>query len=96
MQNYHAARNPAQNALNLPFDQWANRWLWRVRLSVKPSSYTRYKNAVERHICPILGRLDIDRIHTMQLESYAHEKLHAGRLDASGGLAPKTVSISLL
>jgi integrase len=95
MQNYHAAGNPASNVPNLPFDQWADRWLWRVRLSVKPSSYTRYKNAVERHICPLLGRLDINQIQTRQLEAYAHEKLRAGRLDASGGLAPKTVSDQL-
>ena len=88
MQNYHAAGNPASNVPNLPFDQWADRWLWRVRLSVKPSSYTRYKNAVERHICPLLGRLDINQIQTRQLEAYAHEKLRAGRLDASGGQAP--------
>ncbi len=71
---------------------WLDEWLRSKRLSVKESTYMRYAKTTENHIKPELGKYPIDKIGTELMEQYVAGKLKAGRIDAAGGLSPKTMS----
>ncbi len=71
---------------------WLDEWLRSKRCSVKESTYMRYVKTIENHIKPELGKYPIGKIGTELMEQYVTNKLQNGRLDASGGLSPKTMS----
>ncbi len=78
------------------YHHWLDEWLRSKRLSVKESTYMRYVKTIENHIKPALGKYPIGKISTELMEQYVADKLHHGRLDASGGLSSKTVSDIML
>lgn len=67
-------------------------WLQSTRINVKESTYMRYKQLIDKHISPSLGKFKLDRISTQLVERFANDKLKCGRLDGKGGLSPKTVT----
>ena len=67
-------------------------WLQSARINVKESTYMRYKQLIEKHIIPILGKYAVNMISSQLVERYVDDKLKKGRLDGKGGLSPKTVT----
>lgn len=78
------------------FSEWSEMWLEHKSLSVKQSTYVRYKNNLYSHINPKLGNIKIHLIDTERLQQFFNEKSYSGRLDQSGGLSPKTLSEILI
>ena len=71
------------------YDFWLKEWLYRKKISVKESTYIRYRNIVNNHISPEIGRYPINKISTAIMEQFVHHKLTSGKLDNSGGISPK-------
>ena len=67
-------------------------WLQSTRINVKESTYMRYKQLIDKHIAPALGKYLLNKISTQVVERFVDDKLKAGRLDGKGGLSPKTVT----
>lgn len=61
-------------------------WLVYCKPRVKESTYIRYKNSVNNHIRPHLGKYPIQKISTSLMEHYVSELLINGRKDGKGGL----------
>lgn len=74
------------------YEYWLDEWLRVKKMSVKESTYIRYKNSIENHIKPELGKYPINKISTPLIEEFISNKLQNGKVDGSGGLSPKTVS----
>lgn len=74
------------------YDFCLDEWLRMKKRSVKDSTYIRYKNAIQNHIKPDLGRYPINKISTELMEEYISSKLQSGKIDGSGGLSPKSMS----
>lgn len=74
------------------YSRWLNKWLVYIKPQVKKSTFIRYKNIVDNHLQPHLGKLVLTKITTGYLRNYICMMLTNGRLDNSGGLSPKTVS----
>ena len=74
------------------YESWLIRWLQSKKIQVKPSTYIRYRNIIESHIIPALGKYPINKIGTSMMENFVSNKLTHGRLDGNGGLSPKTMS----
>ena len=66
-------------------------WLSGKRLFAKPSTYAKYVHTVRSHILPHLGEMSVAEINTGYLTEYLRMLLQEGRVDGTGGLAPKTV-----
>lgn len=73
------------------YEYWLDAWLRMKRLSVKESTYIHYRNTVENHIKPELGKYEIGKITTSQMEQFAAQKFKEGKRDGSGGLSPKSM-----
>ena len=67
-------------------------WLRASKLKTKESTHARYSQLVRTHIKPHLGRYQLSRISTQQIEVFLEHLLSEGRLDGTGGLSPKTVT----
>lgn len=67
-------------------------WLQSTRIHVKESTYVCYKQLIDRHIIPPLGKYAVNKISTQLVERMIEGKIKNGRLDGKGGLAPKTVT----
>lgn len=74
------------------YDHWLNDWLSFKRLTVKQSSYIRYRNSIENHISPYLGKYSVDKISTALIESFVSHLATNGRIVGNGGLSSKTIS----
>lgn len=74
------------------YSYWLNEWLKNKGISVKESTYIRYKNSIEKHIKPELGKYPISKISSSLIEQFTINKLDNGRIDGKGGLSPKSMS----
>ena len=74
------------------YEFWLFGWLRSKKIGIKDSTYIRYKNVIEKHINPELGKYPINKISTPLMENFVSNKLNSGRLDGKGGLSPKTMS----
>ena len=74
------------------YEYWLEEWLRTKRLSVKESTYIRYRNTIKNHIKPDLGKYPISKISTSLMEQFISHKLQDGRKDGNGGLSPKSMS----
>ncbi len=73
------------------YDRWLDEWLSFRKMRVKESTYIRYRNMVDNHIRPYLGRRPIEEIDTVAMEAYVSKLLQSGRLDRQGGLSAKSI-----
>jgi integrase len=76
----------------ITYSELLDSWLHSSQLNTKESTYTRYTHLIDTHIKPKLGRYKLEDITTEIVENYIEQQLTEGRLDNSGGLAPKTVT----
>ncbi len=74
------------------YSYWLNEWLKNKKLVVKESTFIRYRNTIEKHIKPELGKYPISKISSSLIEQFTINKLEHGRLDGKGGLSPKSMS----
>ena len=66
-------------------------WLPAKRMNLRLSTWTGYRNIIELHVIPRVGRLPLRRLRAHHLESLYADLLASGRRDGKGGLNPKTV-----
>jgi hypothetical protein len=59
--------------------------------ALRPTTWFRYRKMTELYICPKLESVPLTSLATRHLEALYTHLLHHGRLDGTGGLAPKTV-----
>lgn len=92
-QNYPHLTTEVKNTKDKEkYEYWLDEWLRTKRLSVKESTYIRYRNTIENHIKPDLGKYPICKISTSLMEQFVAHKLQDGRKDGKGGLSPKSMS----
>lgn len=77
---------------NSKYEYWLNEWLSKKGNAVKASTYIRYRNMVDNHIRPELGKYPISKISTALMEQFVNQKLKSGRLDDQGGISVKTMT----
>jgi integrase len=59
-------------------------WLEEVhRQTIRPTSYARYRVALDTHILPELGNIPIQKVTTQRLQSFYNAKLKAGQSPSS-------------
>lgn len=78
------------------YEYWLNEWLALKKLKIKDSTYIRYRNSIENHIKPHLGKYPIDKIGTSLMENFVSHLITHGKLNGNGGLSAKTISDILL
>lgn len=88
----HLTNEVKKSKDNEKYEYWLDEWLHSKRLSVKESTYIRYRNTIENHIKPRLGKYQISKISTSLMEQFVTSKLQNGRMDGNGGLSPKSMS----
>lgn len=77
---------------NLTLSEWLQVWLTSYAyIKVRPSTYASYQAYIERHVSPIIGGLQLQKLTTNQLQVFFNEKRMNGRIDGKGGLSPKTI-----
>lgn len=74
------------------YEYWLNEWLALKKLKIKDSTFIHYRNSIENHIKPHLGKYPIDKIGTSLMESFVTYLTTNGKLNGNGGLSAKTVS----
>lgn len=76
----------------LTYDELLDSWLHSSHLNTKESTHARYSHLINTHIKPQLGKYQLSMLSTETIENFIEFQLTDGRLDNSGGLAPKTVT----
>jgi Phage integrase, N-terminal SAM-like domain/Arm DNA-binding domain len=66
-------------------------WLPIAKRSIRPSTWDSYRRMIELHVLPTLGGIAIQRLTHNHLDRLYTELLENGKLNAPGGLSPKTV-----
>lgn len=84
--------NKTTSTHEVTYKYWIDEWLKNSKLRVKESTFIRYKNTVENHIKPVLGKYPISKISTSLMEQFIFDRLNNGRVDHKGGLSPKTIA----
>lgn len=77
---------------NENYDDWLSEWLRIKKPMVKVSTYVRYKNIVDNHIKPYLGKYSLNQMTTPLLEEFVIHAMTKGRMDGCGGLSAKSIS----
>lgn len=73
----HAVPHLRRNSKTI--EQWMREWMENELLgSVKASSYQTYKNQLNRHILPRLGRLELDALTPGAVYAFLQDLLNAG------------------
>jgi integrase len=58
--------------------QFLHHWLDGARLKVRPRTYVTYQNAVERHLIPGIGQLQLEKLTAQRLQSWLTAYQKAG------------------
>ena len=66
-------------------------WLESIRVSVKHSTYVKYRNAATNHILPTLGGTRLKAVTVNLVNGFLLKKSESGRLDGNGALSVSTV-----
>ena len=66
-------------------------WLPTARPTIRPSTYQSYEHNMAKHVVPRIGRIALQDVSPVTLNTLYAELLASGRLDGNGGLSPKTV-----
>ena len=78
--------------------QWMDIWFENyAKIKVRPSSHQTYRGYIDNHIKPNIGKIQLNKLTTLELQKLYKKLLSRGRVDrieAKGqpkGLSPKTV-----
>ena len=84
------------SAPNHKYEYWLSEWLSLKKLKIKESTYIRYRNSIQNHISPQLGKYPIEKISTALMEDFVVYLTTRGKLNGDGGLSAKTISDILI
>lgn len=70
--------------------QWMAEWLEGRRPHIREATWQFYESLSRVHIIPALGKVQLNKITTRDIQRLLNEKLTAGRV-TGGGLSPKTI-----
>lgn len=76
---------------NTTYSKWLDDWLIYKKVIVKESSYIRYRNTIDKHIRPELGKYPVSKISSELIENFIIKKSQNGKL-SGGGLSSKSIS----
>lgn len=76
---------------NITYGKWLDDWLICKKVIVKESSYIRYRNTIDNHIRPELGKYPVSKISSELIENFIIKKSQNGKL-SGGGLSNKSLS----
>ena len=69
-------------------DYWLKEYCYN-NLSI--NTVEGYEQYIEKHIKPILGNIELEKLKPLQLQNFYSEKLKNGKLNKKGGLSKQTV-----
>lgn len=78
------------------FKDLANDWLIQKRISVKNSTYVKYRNALNKHIIPELGDIELDSLDNRKILCFVNNKLNYTNDNSATQLSNKTIKDLLL
>ena len=88
----------ALKAAQYTVGQWMDVWFENyAKIKVRPSSHQTYRGYIDNHIKPNIGKIQLNKLTTLELQKLYKKLLSRGRVDrieAKGqpkGLSPKTV-----
>ncbi|SEO97339.1 site-specific integrase [Propionispora vibrioides] len=77
---------------NLTVREYLQDWLKNyAETHLRQNTAAGYRSLVEKHILPIIGNIDLQKLNASHIDNLYALKLTSGRLDGKGGLAPKSV-----
>ena len=62
-------------------------WLENRKLKLRPLTYAKYTQMIEKHLSETIGSYSITRIDISIINGFLEEKINSGRLDQNGGLS---------
>lgn len=78
--------------------QWMDVWFENyAKIKVRPSSHQTYRGYIDNHIKPNIGKIQLNKLTTLELQKLYKKLLSKGRVDRveaksqPKGLSPKTV-----
>ena len=80
------------DAGSVTLGKYLDDWLGSLGMAqLEEATMVWYRDAVERHIVPVLGSVKLAKLSAVQIEAFLAEKAENGRLDGTGGLGPASV-----
>ena len=78
--------------------QWMEEWFEHyAKVKVRPSSHQTYRGYIDNHIKPSIGKIQLEKLTSLELQKFYKKLLTNGRVDRlesryqAKGLSPKTV-----
>jgi len=68
-------------------------WLEDRRPSLRPQTYTRYMQLIEKHLLQTLGQKKVEKLHAKDINEFLNAKHKKGRVDGTGGLSASSVRL---
>lgn len=62
-----------------------------IEQSVSAKTFIRYEEICSKLLIPALGKIELQKLHSLQIQAYYKIALESGRLKGEGGLSAKTV-----
>ena len=76
----------------MKLNEWLDIWLNKyTKHAVKLRTYDRYRNIIEKHINPKLGKYELDDLSAVILQDFVLGELESGNLNTQGPLANNSV-----
>ncbi len=80
----------------MDYEKWLDIWLNNyVKPSVKRSTLTRYELLVRAHIVEKIGKIDMNGLTLIDLQSFVSGLLNSGNLKTGNGLSANTVNMAI-
>jgi integrase len=78
--------------VNQTIGEYLAEWLGSLGVQqLEAATVSWYRQAVERHIIPVLGAVKLTALTSSMIETFLAEKAANGRLDGAGGLGPASL-----
>lgn len=77
----------------MKYEEWLTIWLENyIKPSSKERTYIRYEQLVRTHIAPTIGKMDVNDLTPIVLQSFVTELLNSGNCKTGKGLSANTVN----
>lgn len=77
----------------MKYEEWLTIWLENyIKPSSKERTYIRYKQLIRTHIAPSIGKMDVNDLTPIVLQSFATKLLNTGNLRTGKQLSPNFVN----
>jgi integrase len=76
----------------LTLREYLNDWLETyVKVNLRKTTIDGYKRIIEKHLLPNLGNIELQNLNSNHIDNFYAQKQKSGKLDGTGGLAPRTL-----